>query len=197
VELWNEFFALVLSVESGKLGWLEWWWLGVFIAPNHYSSHWLCYLSTGTPDSSTRTGHCTVHCPVHATSADHWGLEQLIVKFTWTCGAPDSPVRPDVADCPWPSDALDCGGSRPLVKLTVACGLIGQSDAHMTVQWILVAELCVFPRVTSLFGAPAWAPDSPMRRRLLQSWLAPNLELSQGSFPYMCIWTLCTWEKIN
>jgi hypothetical protein len=26
-------FALVLSVESEKLGCLEWWWLGIFIAP--------------------------------------------------------------------------------------------------------------------------------------------------------------------
>jgi hypothetical protein len=26
-------FALVLNVEFRKLGWLEWWWLGVFIAP--------------------------------------------------------------------------------------------------------------------------------------------------------------------
>ena len=26
-------FALVLNEKVGKLGWLEWWWLGVFIAP--------------------------------------------------------------------------------------------------------------------------------------------------------------------
>jgi hypothetical protein len=26
-------FALVMNVEFRKLGWLEWWWLGVFIAP--------------------------------------------------------------------------------------------------------------------------------------------------------------------
>jgi hypothetical protein len=26
-------FALILNVEFRKLGWLEWWWLGVFIAP--------------------------------------------------------------------------------------------------------------------------------------------------------------------
>jgi hypothetical protein len=31
--LWSVFFALVLNEESGMLGWLEWWWLGVFIAP--------------------------------------------------------------------------------------------------------------------------------------------------------------------
>jgi hypothetical protein len=28
-------FALVLSVESGKLGCVEWWWLAVFIAPTN------------------------------------------------------------------------------------------------------------------------------------------------------------------
>jgi hypothetical protein len=26
-------FALVLKVKVWKLGWLKWWWLGVFIAP--------------------------------------------------------------------------------------------------------------------------------------------------------------------
>jgi hypothetical protein len=29
--LWNVFFSLVLSVESGNLGCIEWRWLGVFI----------------------------------------------------------------------------------------------------------------------------------------------------------------------
>jgi hypothetical protein len=29
-------FALVLNVKVGKLGWLEWRWLGVFIASNHF-----------------------------------------------------------------------------------------------------------------------------------------------------------------
>jgi hypothetical protein len=31
--LWSVLFALVLSVESVKLEWFEWWWLEVFIAP--------------------------------------------------------------------------------------------------------------------------------------------------------------------
>jgi hypothetical protein len=26
-------FALVLNEEVAMLGWLEWWWLGVFITP--------------------------------------------------------------------------------------------------------------------------------------------------------------------
>jgi hypothetical protein len=33
--LWSAFFALVLNVESEKLGWLEWWWLGGIYSPNH------------------------------------------------------------------------------------------------------------------------------------------------------------------
>jgi hypothetical protein len=61
-------------------------------SPNHYSSRWLGFLSTGTLDSLVRTGHCTVYCPVHAMSANCWGLEQLTVEFDCPCGALDSPV---------------------------------------------------------------------------------------------------------
>jgi hypothetical protein len=68
-------------------------------SPNHYSSRWLLYLSTGTPDSPVRTGHSTVHCVVRATSADRWGLEQSTVDFVCPCGALDSSMRVDIADC--------------------------------------------------------------------------------------------------
>jgi hypothetical protein len=90
--LWNVFFALVLSVESGKVGKLEWWWLGGIYSPNHYSSRWLNSLSMGTPDNPVRTGHYTIHCPMRATSADCWGSEQLKVEVVCPCGAPDSSV---------------------------------------------------------------------------------------------------------
>jgi hypothetical protein len=43
------------------------------------------------------TGHGTVHCPVHATSADHWGLERLTVEVLCFLVALDSPVRSDFA----------------------------------------------------------------------------------------------------
>ena len=49
-------FALVLNVEFRKLGWLEWWWLGVFIAPTTI----LVVAVDGTPDSSVV--HLTEHC---------------------------------------------------------------------------------------------------------------------------------------
>jgi hypothetical protein len=40
-------FALVLNVELRKLGWLEWRWLGVFIATTTI----LVVAVVGTPDS--------------------------------------------------------------------------------------------------------------------------------------------------
>jgi hypothetical protein len=55
--LWNVFFALVLSVESGKLGYTKWRRLGGIYSPNHNSSRWMCSLSTGTPDSPVRIRH--------------------------------------------------------------------------------------------------------------------------------------------
>jgi hypothetical protein len=97
--LWSVFFALVLSVESGKLGCLEWWWLGGIYSPNQHSSRWMYSLSMGTLDSPVCTGHSTVHCPVRATSADRWGLEQLAIEFAYPCGAPDSSVAHRTVRC--------------------------------------------------------------------------------------------------
>jgi hypothetical protein len=63
--------------------------VGGIYSPNHYSSRcyrwahrtvWWC------------TGHCTVHCPVCATSADLWGLERLTAEVLCPLAAPDSPV---------------------------------------------------------------------------------------------------------
>jgi hypothetical protein len=64
--------------------------VGGIYSPNHYSSRWLGFLSTGASDSLVRTGHPTIHCPVLAKSADHWGLEQLTIEFACPCGTPDS-----------------------------------------------------------------------------------------------------------
>jgi hypothetical protein len=74
---------------------------GVFIAP------------TTTPaiavDGHTR--HCTVHCPVSATSAGSWGLELLTVEVFCLLAAPNSPVRPVVVDCLMTSGTADCARS--------------------------------------------------------------------------------------
>jgi hypothetical protein len=47
-------FALVLNVEFRKLGWLEWWWLGVFIAPTTS----LVVVVDGTPDMALFIVQC-------------------------------------------------------------------------------------------------------------------------------------------
>jgi hypothetical protein len=72
---------------------------GVFIAPTTILAVGCSFLSMGTSDSLMRTKHPTVHCPMPVTSAERWGLEQLIVEFACPCGAPNSLVRPDVDDC--------------------------------------------------------------------------------------------------
>jgi hypothetical protein len=52
--------ALVLNAMRGMLGWLEWRWLGVFIALNHQTTVGEGLLSMGAPDSP-------VHQPRHPT----------------------------------------------------------------------------------------------------------------------------------
>jgi hypothetical protein len=70
--LWNVFFALVLSVESGKLGCIEWWWLGVFISLT-------TILAIVVLSVDGRTGHDTIQCPVPATSTVRW------IRLPWWC----------------------------------------------------------------------------------------------------------------
>jgi hypothetical protein len=55
--------ALVLIVNFRKLGWLEWRWLGVFIAPTTI----LAAAVDGAPDSPMvhRAGHCSVSGSCH------------------------------------------------------------------------------------------------------------------------------------
>jgi hypothetical protein len=71
------------------LGWLELWWLGVFIAPTTI----LVVVVDG------HTGHSTIHCPVRATSADRWGLELLTVEVVCPLAAPDIPVAHRTVRC--------------------------------------------------------------------------------------------------
>jgi hypothetical protein len=117
----------------------------------------------GTPDSPVRTRHSTVHCLVRATSADRWGLELFTIEVVCPYGAPDSPVRPDVAYCLLTSDASDYGAvdrSQPLAESTVA------PWAHRTVQCTpdspmnFSGRALRFPRSASSWSAPAWALDT-------------------------------------
>jgi hypothetical protein len=48
------------------------------------------------------TGQGTVHCLVHATSADHWGLERLTIEVPCLLAAQECPVAHRI--CPVRSD---------------------------------------------------------------------------------------------
>jgi hypothetical protein len=123
----NWFSALVLNVESGRLGCFEWWWLGVIYSSNHYSSCWVLIFVDGTPDSPVRTEHDTVQCPVPATSVTRW---------SWTLDSP-APVAHRTVRCDlttltvskllYVSNGDSHSGSWPFTKSTVARGLTGQS----------------------------------------------------------------------
>jgi hypothetical protein len=54
--------ALVLNAIAGKLGCLEWWWLGVFIALTTKTA-----VGEGCCRSAHRTGHYPVRQPRHPT----------------------------------------------------------------------------------------------------------------------------------
>jgi hypothetical protein len=70
--------------------------VGGIYNPNHYYS---CCCRWAHRTVRWCTGHYTVHCLVNATSADHWGFELLTVEVFYLLAAPDSPMRPVVADC--------------------------------------------------------------------------------------------------
>jgi hypothetical protein len=56
--------------------------VGGIYSPNHYSSRCCRWC----------TGQGTIHGPVRATSARHWGLEQLTIEVLCLVVAPDSSV---------------------------------------------------------------------------------------------------------
>jgi hypothetical protein len=51
--------ALVLNENLGKLGCLEWWWLGDIYSPQPPNNRWGRLLSMGAPDSVRCTSHVT------------------------------------------------------------------------------------------------------------------------------------------
>jgi hypothetical protein len=118
---------LIVSLDCiRKLGWLEWWWLGVFIAPT-------------TIPAVVVDGH-TVHCLVSATSADRWGLELLTIEVFCLLVALDSPVRSDIIDCLLTSD--DQTVPQSTVGEVDRCSVVSPDSpvAHRTVRRILVDE---------------------------------------------------------
>jgi hypothetical protein len=155
--LWNELFALVLSVESGKLGCIEWWWLEVFITPTTILVVGCSFLLTNTPEwaggrgpppgrkdlphtpGAPRTRHCSMSSACNVSRP----LEST-VGFVYPCGAPDSPVAHRIVRC----DLTLLTVSELLMLLTVAVAwqsTIGEDDrwswAHRTVRCTLYSPM--------------------------------------------------------
>jgi hypothetical protein len=84
--------ALVLNVNFRKLGWLEWRWLGVFIAPTTI----LAVVVDGAPDSPVvhRTGHCSLSGVCHVSTLLGFGAVDRWTSLSCSCtgqsgGTPD------------------------------------------------------------------------------------------------------------
>jgi hypothetical protein len=133
--------------------------VGGIYSPNHYSSR--CY-RRAYPTVWWCTGHATVHCPVRATSADHWGFERLTVEVLCPLVTPDSPVAHQTVWCTLTSQfwLMTCalftvhlmsqstvGRSWPLLHW-----LTGQSGAHQTVRWIIAEWLWENPKSDQFLG---------------------------------------------
>jgi hypothetical protein len=82
---WNEVYSSCMRFDGRKLGCIEVWWLGVFIAPTTKMAvgEGCCRMAHRTVRCTT--GYCPVRQPRHPTVRVR-SLELL------TCGPPDSPV---------------------------------------------------------------------------------------------------------
>jgi hypothetical protein len=87
--------ALVLNVKFRKLGWIEWRWLVVFIAPTTI----LVVAVDGAPDSPVvhQTGHCTLSGVCHVSTPLGFGVVDHWNPLSCSCtgqsgGTPGSPM---------------------------------------------------------------------------------------------------------
>jgi hypothetical protein len=86
--IWNVFFALVLSDESGKFGWLEWRCLGVFIAPTTILAVGcaLCRQTHRTVRCAPDTALFIVWCTPHQSTVGVWSSWPWICRSLWRTG---------------------------------------------------------------------------------------------------------------
>jgi hypothetical protein len=75
--------ALVLNENFTKLGWLEWRWLGIFIAPTTI----LAVAGDGASDSPVvhRTGHCSVSGACHVSGPLGFGAVDRWSPLSCSC----------------------------------------------------------------------------------------------------------------
>jgi hypothetical protein len=129
--------ALVLNVISEKLGCQKLWWLGVFIAPNHFGSRW---------GGRCRWAHRTVRCTT--------GQVLCVVR----CAATSPTVRV--------RSSVDRWSFVLLRHRTVRCHT-GQSGAPLTSCSDFCAALLIYQSQLLHAGSRccAGSPDSPVAHR--------------------------------
>jgi hypothetical protein len=95
------------------LGWLEWRWLGAFIALNHQNNRWGWLLSMGAPDSPVRQPrHPTVRVRAVSTVGDLSSSGTGQVLFTVQCAS--GGCSDFCANCPRTVAFAGVRCSRPL-----------------------------------------------------------------------------------
>jgi hypothetical protein len=93
--------ALVLNEMSEKLGCLEWWWLGVFLAPTTNSTVGEVVCRWAHRTVRCATGHCPVRQPRHPTvrvltvltvgALTSWGTGQFSAAPDRSCSLSGAP----------------------------------------------------------------------------------------------------------
>jgi hypothetical protein len=128
--LWVLDFALVLNRNFRKLGWIEWRWLGVFIALNHFLVVGLVCWRWAHRTVRWRTGQSlfTVRCVPRQHA--RWSLE-LLDRWRWCTR--QSRATPDMSSDLWLICSNFCAAmfitvhmcSRPLMRGSLLRWLTG------------------------------------------------------------------------
>jgi hypothetical protein len=206
--------ALVLNENLGKLGCLEWWWLGGIYSPQPPNNRWGRLLSMGAPDSVRCTSHVTQ--PLGFWSS--WTLEALSSSGTGqsgavpdrhcsVSGAPLTSVLTSAAQCSTVRGtvAVDrCAGSR------YSAGTPDRPVAHQIVWWIIAESAWRNPRVASsaLYGPGAsdtvrWhtgqfgAPDQGTLGFFAPLYLNPIFNILLVCVEPLCTCRTCNLEQTN
>jgi hypothetical protein len=95
-------------------------------------------------------GHDTVHCPVHATPVDRWGLEQLTVEVLCPLAAPDSLVRFDFAALTSDLRTVHCSSDKA----------VDRWRSWPLLCWLAGHVQCTPDRLVNYSGATLEKPES-------------------------------------
>jgi hypothetical protein len=158
-------FALVFNEEVAMLGWLEWWWLGVFIAPTtilavDVDGH------TGQSGGALDTALFTIRwvpCQPTVEVWSFWPLKSSVLLrhriVRWHTVQPSATYRRRLSSDFWYCRLRRSQRSRPSGEVD-CCSVVSPNSpvAHQIVRWILADE-----RRENLRAASSWRAQSGHR----------------------------------